>query len=65
MMGKKKPKMADTAGGNTPEMKLKEPGEDCCQFWRNGTKLAIFKNTMRKEISMDKYDTHRRQVGKN
>jgi hypothetical protein len=28
MMGKKKPKNADTAGGSTPETKLKEAGED-------------------------------------
>ena len=60
MMGKKKPKKADTAGGNTPETMLKEVGEDCCQCSRNGTKLAIFKNTMRKKTSMDKYNTHGR-----
>jgi hypothetical protein len=28
MMGKKKPKNADTAGGSTPEIKLNEAGED-------------------------------------
>ena len=49
MMGKKKPKKADTAGGNTPETILKEVGEDCCQFSRNGTKLAIFKSTDEEE----------------
>jgi hypothetical protein len=27
-IGKKKPKSADTAGGSTPEIKLKEAGED-------------------------------------
>jgi hypothetical protein len=42
MMGKKKPKKADTAGGSTPEMKLKETGEERDQFSRKGTKLAIF-----------------------
>lgn len=42
MIGKKKPKKADTAGGSTPEMMLKEAGEDRDQFSRNGTKVAIF-----------------------
>jgi hypothetical protein len=28
MMGKKKPKNADTAGGSTPEIRLNEAGED-------------------------------------
>jgi len=28
MIGKKKPKKADTAGGSIPEIKLKEPGDD-------------------------------------
>jgi hypothetical protein len=28
MTGKKKPKIADTAGGSTPDTKLKETGED-------------------------------------
>ena len=28
MMGRKNPKNADTAGGSTPEIKLKEVGED-------------------------------------
>jgi hypothetical protein len=37
-MGRKKPKSADTAGGKTPEMNVKEPGEAFDQLWRKGTK---------------------------
>ena len=49
MIGKKKPKMAETAGGSTPEMKLKETGEFLDHVSRNGTKLAIFTYTIRKK----------------
>jgi len=49
MRGKKKPKMAETAGGSTPEMKLKETGEFLDQCSRNGTKLAIFAYTIREK----------------
>ncbi len=40
MMGRKKPKRADTAGGNTPERKSKVPGEELCQEARKGTKAV-------------------------
>ena len=49
MMGKKKPKMAETAGGSTPETKLKETGEFLDHLSRNGTKLAIFAYTIREK----------------
>jgi hypothetical protein len=37
MMGRKNPKSADTAGGSTPEMKVKVPGDEFCQELRKGT----------------------------
>lgn len=40
MMGKKKPKAAETAGGSTPEMKVNVAGDSSDQFWRKGTKVV-------------------------
>lgn len=40
MIGRKNPKMAETAGGRTPETKVKVPGEAFDQDWRKGTKVV-------------------------
>ncbi len=65
IMGKTKPKSADTAGGSTPEIRLKETGEDWDQCWRNGTKLAIFGYAIRENPVRRRYYTHGGQVGEN
>lgn len=37
-IGRKNPKKAETAGGNTPEMIVNVPGDAEDQDWRNGMK---------------------------
>lgn len=39
-MGKKKPNSAETAGGSTPEMNVKDPGDESDQSCRKGTKVV-------------------------
>ena len=65
MMGRTKPKSADTAGGSTPETTSKEEREDWDQFSRNGTKMAIFGHAIRRNSVRKKHNTHGGQVGEN
>ena len=42
MMGKKNPKIPDTVGGNTPEMKANENGDELDHDSRKGTYVLIY-----------------------